>query len=41
MRKIKYKVFLGIMLGMMVFTKNVNAQEIFYQNDLGVILSKH
>ncbi len=40
MRKIKYKVFLGIMLGMMVFTKNVNAQEIFYQNDLGVILSK-
>lgn len=40
MKKRKYKVIFGIMLGMILFTKNVNAQGIFYQNDLGVAFSK-
>lgn len=40
MNKIKYKIFFGIMLGTMLFAKNVNAQGFFYQNDLGVKLSK-
>lgn len=40
MKKTKLKIFYGIILGIMLFTKNVNAQEIFYQNDLGVTLSQ-
>lgn len=40
MSKIKGKIFWGIILGMMLFSNSVNAQEIFYQNDLGVTLSK-
>lgn len=40
MNKIKNKLFFGIILGIMFFANNVNAQEIYYQNDLGVALSK-
>lgn len=40
MNKIKNKLFFGIILGIMFFANNVNAQEIYYQNDLGVTLSK-
>lgn len=41
MGKIKFKIFLGIVLGMILFTESVNAQEIFYKNNNGVILTEH
>lgn len=40
MKKNKFQIYLLLILGIMLFTKNVNAQEVFYQNDLGVSLSK-
>lgn len=39
-KKLKSKLFFGVILGIVLFSKNVNAQGIYYQNDLGVILSK-
>lgn len=40
MKKIKSKLLFGIILVIAMFSKSVNAQEIYYQNDLGVTLSK-
>lgn len=38
MANIKKRALLALLLGTFLFTKNVYAQEIYYQNDYGVIL---